>query len=161
MHDRRDLTPPGPSADEVRALVAFVDKTAWWLDDCLTIPGTRFRFGLDAIVGLIPLAGDALALGVSALTITRAARAGVPRGLLLKMGRNVVIDFAGGLLPGIGDVFDAVFKSHRRNFELLRKAYAPMLAPTPPRRRAPLWLRLAGAIAIAAIGYGLWQFVRG
>ncbi len=161
MSDRSDLTPPGPSVDEVRALVAFVDKTAWWLDDCLTLPGTRFRFGLDAIVGLIPLAGDALALGVSALTITRAARAGVPRGLLLKMGRNVAIYFAGGLLPGIGDVFDAVFKSHRRNFELLRKAYAPMLAPLPPRRRAPLWLRLAGAIAIAAIGYGLWQFVRG
>ena len=52
----------GPSVDEVRELVAFVDKTAWWLDDCMSIPGTRFRFGLDAIVGLIPVGGDVLAV---------------------------------------------------------------------------------------------------
>ncbi|MCX7060283.1 MAG: DUF4112 domain-containing protein [Gammaproteobacteria bacterium] len=160
MADRRDMTQPGPSAEKVRELVAFVDKTAWWLDDCLSIPGTRFRFGLDAIVGLIPFAGDALAFGVSALTITRAARAGVPRGVLLRMARNVAIDFAGGLVPGLGDVFDAVFKSHRRNFELLRKEYAPLLAPLTPRRQAPLWLRVAGALGVAAIGYGLWTWMR-
>ena len=160
MAERRDIAQPGPSTEQVRALVAFVDKTAWWLDDCLSIPGTRFRFGLDAIVGLIPFAGDVLAFGVSALTITRAARVGVPRGVLFRMARNVAIDFAGGLLPGLGDVFDAVFKSHRRNFELLRKEYAPMLAPQPPRRQAPLWLRLAGAIGIALIGYGLWSWFR-
>lgn len=160
MVDSRDMTQAGPSADKVRDLVAFVDKTAWWLDDCLTIPGTRFRFGLDAIVGLIPFAGDALAFGVSALTITRAARAGVPRGVLFRMARNVGIDFAGGLVPGLGDVFDAVFKSHRRNFELLRKEYAPMLAPLKPRRQAPLWLRVAGALGVAAIGYGLWTWFR-
>ena len=150
----------GPSVDEVRELVAFVDKTAWWLDDCMSIPGTRFRFGLDAIVGLIPVGGDVLAVSVSALTLTRAARAGVPRGVLFRMARNVVVDFAGGLIPGLGDVFDAVFKSHRRNFELLRKEYAPMLAPLKPRRQAPLWLRLAGAIAVAAISYGLWNWFR-
>jgi hypothetical protein len=160
MADRRDMTQPGPSAEKVRELVAFVDKTAWWLDDCLSIPGTRFRFGLDAIVGLIPFAGDALAFGVSALTITRAARAGVPRGVLLRMARNVAVDFAGGLVPGLGDVFDAVFKSHRRNFELLRKEYAPMLAPLAPRRQAPLWLRVAGALGVAAIGYGLWTWMQ-
>lgn len=160
MADHRDMRQAGPSADKVRELVAFVDKTAWWLDDCLSIPGTRFRFGLDAIVGLIPLAGDALAFGVSALTITRAARAGVPRGVLLRMARNVAIDFAGGLVPGLGDVFDAVFKSHRRNFELLRKEYAPMLAPLAPRRQAPLWLRVAGALGVAAIGYALWTWMQ-
>jgi len=150
-----------PDPEKVRDLVAFVDKTAWWLDDCLSIPGTRFRFGLDAIVGLIPIGGDVLALGVSALTVTRAARAGVPRGVLFRMARNIALDFGGGLIPGLGDVFDAVFKSHRRNFELLRKEYAPMLAPLKPRRQAPLWLRLAGAIGVAAIGYGLWNWFRG
>lgn len=160
MADRPEIPETGPAAEQVRDLVAFVDKTAWWLDDCLTIPGTRFRFGLDAIVGLIPLAGDALAFGVSALTITRAARAGVPRRVLFRMARNVAIDFAGGLVPGLGDVFDAVFKSHRRNFELLRKEYAPILAPPAPRRQAPLWLRVVGALGVAAIGYGLWTWMR-
>lgn len=153
------MSPSTPTQDEIRALVAFVDKTAWWLDDCLTIPGTRFRFGLDAIAGKRDQSGDALAAGVSLLTIGRAARIGVPRGVLFRMGRNVAIDFAGGLIPGLGDVFDAVFKSHRRNFELLRKEYAPMLAPSEPRRQAPPWLRLAGALAIAAIGYGLWRWL--
>lgn len=149
----------GPTPEQVRALVAYCDKAAWWLDDCLTVPGTRFHFGLDAIAGLVPFAGDALAAGVSVLTITRAARIGVPRDVLLRMGRNVAIDFAGGLIPGIGDAFDAVFKSHRRNFALLHKEYAPMLAPIAGRRRAPLWLRVLGGVTIAAIGYGLWHWL--
>ncbi|MDP3294743.1 MAG: DUF4112 domain-containing protein [Nevskia sp.] len=149
----------GPSPEQVRALVAFCDKAAWWLDDCLTVPGTGFHFGLDAIAGLIPFAGDVLAAGVSVLTIGRAARIGVPRSVLLRMGRNVAIDFVGGLIPGIGDAFDAVFKSHRRNFALLHKEYATMLAPIAARRRAPLWLRVAGALAIAAISYGLWRWL--
>jgi hypothetical protein len=150
----------GPSPQAVRELVAFVDKTAWWLDDCLTIPGTRFRFGLDAIIGLLPVAGDVVAAGISALTIARAARAGVPRRVLLTMVRNVVVDFAGGLIPGLGDVFDTLFKSHRRNFELLRREYAALLPEVPPpRRAAPPWLRLAGALGIAAIAYGLWSWL--
>ena len=150
----------GPSPQAVRELVAFVDRTAWWLDDCLSIPGTRFRFGLDAIIGLLPVAGDVVAAGVSALTIARAAHAGVPRRVLLAMVRNVVVDFAGGLIPGLGDVFDAVFKSHRRNFELLRREYATLLpAQAAARRPAPGWLKLAGALAVAAIGYGLWRWL--
>ncbi len=148
----------GPSPEQVRELVAYCDKAAWWLDDCLTVPGTRFHFGLDAIAGLIPFAGDVLAAGVSVLTIGRAARIGVPRGVLLRMGRNVAIDFAGGLIPGIGDAFDAVFKSHRRNFALLHKEYAPMLAPIGVRRRAPLWLRVFGSLTIAAVAYGIWHW---
>lgn len=150
-----------PTQAQVRELVAFCDKTAWWLDDCMNIPLTRFRFGLDALAGLIPFAGDALAAGVSIVTITRAARIGVPRGLLFRMGRNVAIDFAGGLIPGLGDVFDAVFKSHRRNFELLRREYATMLALPEPRRRAPLWLRTLTAAAVAAAIYAAWQWFRG
>ncbi len=57
------------------------------------------------------------------------------------------------------DAFDAVFKSHRRNFALLHKEYAPMLAPIGVRRRAPLWLRVGGALMVAAIGYGLWHWL--
>lgn len=149
-----------PSPQAVRELVAFVDKTAWWLDDCLSIPGTRFRFGLDALIGMVPVAGDVIAAGISALTIARAARAGVPKRVLLTMARNVVVDFAGGLIPGLGDVFDAVFKSHRSNFELLRREYAAVLPEAPlPRRAAPLWLKLIGAVGVAAIGYGLWRWL--
>lgn len=154
----RPLPTTGPSPQAASELVAFVDRTAWWLDDCLSIPGTRFRFGLDAVIGLLPVAGDVIAAAVSALTIARAARAGVPKRVLLTMARNVVVDFAGGLIPGLGDVFDAVFKSHRRNFELLRREYAAVLPPPAAgRETAPWWLKLVGAAGIAAIGYGLWH----
>lgn len=155
----RSAEPPPITAEpaRIRELVAFCDRIAWWLDDCLRIPGTRFRFGLDAIVGLVPLAGDALGFIVSALTLFRAARSGVPKPLLWKMGRNVAIDFFGSLMPVLGDAFDAVFKAHRRNFELLRREYAPMLPDYPKRARAPWLLRVVAALLIAGIGYGLWR----
>jgi len=146
-----------PDAAGARELVAFCDKVAWLLDDCLRIPGTRFRFGLDAIVGLVPLAGDAVGFVVSAATIAKAARAGVSKPLLWKMGRNVAIDFFGSLVPIFGDAFDAVFKAHRRNFELLRKEYAPML-PDYPQRRGPHWaLRVLVALLLAGLGWWGWQ----
>lgn len=150
-----------PTDSEQRALLAYCDRVAWLLDDCLRIPGTRFRFGLDAIVGLVPLAGDALGFALSAWTMVRAARAGVPRPLLWKMGRNVVIDFFGSLVPVFGDVFDAVFKAHRRNFELLRREYGAALPPAAAAKRASTPLRIAAALLFAAIGYGLWRALGG
>ena len=143
--------------ERVRALVRFCDKVAWWLDDCLRIPGTGFRFGLDAIVGVVPIAGDALGFAVSVLTITRAARDGVPRGLLLKMGRNVVIDLLGSLLPVFGDVFDAAFKAHRRNVNLLRRHYAAQLPAEAPRRRAPWFVGALATLAVSALIWTCWQ----
>jgi hypothetical protein len=147
----------GAQADpeRIRALVRFCDRIAWWLDDCLRIPGTRFRFGLDAIVGVLPVAGDALGFAVSALTMVRAARDGVPRSLLLKMGRNVVIDLVGSIVPVFGDVFDAAFKAHRRNVDLLRSHYAAQLPHEAPRRRAP-WL--VGTLATLAVSVLLWSW---
>ncbi len=146
-------------AERIRALVAFCDRVAWLLDDCLRIPGTRFRFGLDAIVGLVPLAGDALGLIVSAATMARAARSGVPKSLLMKMGRNIVIDFFGSLVPVFGDAFDAVFKAHRRNFDLLRKEYAPMLPAYRTRSGAPWPLRVLAAVLLALLSWWLWRLL--
>lgn len=146
-----------PSARQ-RELLAFCDRVAWLLDDCLRIPGTRFRFGLDAVVGLVPLAGDLLGFAVSALTLLRAARAGVPRRLLWAMGRNVAIDFFGSLVPVFGDVFDAVFKAHRRNFELLRRAYG-VAAPAGIAACSRALPRLIAALVLAGIGWGVWRLL--
>lgn len=148
-----------PSEVPMRELLAFCDRVAWLLDDCLRIPGTRFRVGLDAVVGLVPLAGDLLGFGVSALTLWRAHRAGVPRALLLKMGRNVAIDFFGSLVPVFGDAFDAVFKAHRRNFELLRREYAPAMPMRAGGARAPLLLRVLVAVLLAGLAWGLWRWL--
>lgn len=154
---RSRATVPDSAEAPMRELLAFCDRVAWLLDDCLRIPGTRFRVGLDAVVGLVPLAGDLLGFSVSALTLWRAARAGVPRALLLKMGRNVAIDFFGSLVPVFGDAFDAVFKAHRRNFELLRREYAPAMPVRSGGRRAPLLLRLLVAVLLGALAWWAWQ----
>lgn len=155
---RSSLAPAGPDDPSIAALLAFCDRVAWLLDDCVRIPGTRFRIGLDAVVGLVPLAGDLLGFSVSALTLWRAARAGVPRALLMRMGRNVAIDFFGSLMPVFGDAFDAVFKAHRRNFELLRREYAPEM-PARTSARAPLLLRLLLALLLAGLAWGLWRWL--
>jgi hypothetical protein len=155
LPDRKTATDPA----RIKALVAFCDRAAWLLDDCLRIPGTRFRFGLDALIGLFPVAGDAVGFLVSSFTIFRAAQAGVPRRVLTKMGGNMVIDLFGSVVPVIGDVFDTVFKAHRRNFELLRREYA--LPGTAARRRAPLAVRLLGAAIVAGIGWMLWHHFSG
>ncbi|MDB5987577.1 MAG: hypothetical protein JWR16_2630 [Nevskia sp.] len=155
---RQTLAPtPDADSERIRALVRFCDKVAWWLDDCLRIPGTRFRFGLDAIVGVFPVAGDALGFAVSALTMARAARDGVPRSLLLKMGRNVVIDLIGSIVPVFGDVFDAAFKAHRRNVNLLRSHYAAQLPAEAPRRRAPWFVGALATLAVSALLWSAWR----
>jgi len=157
-HTRR-AEPGGPDAKRIRELVAFCNATAWWLDDCLRLPGTNFRLGLDAAVGLIPLAGDVLGFGVSALTMIRALRAGVPRALLMKMGRNVLIDAVGSFIPVIGDVFDTVFKAHRRNFALLREHYADQLPETMPLQRGTRISPIITTLVLIVITYVIARLV--
>lgn len=152
-----EASQPDPRA--LRELLDYCDRMAWWLDDGLRIPGTRFRIGIDAVIGLVPVAGDALGFAISGYSIWRAARAGVPRGLLLKMGRNVLIDFAASTVPVFGDAFDAVFKAHRRNFELLRREYAPAVQAQAPRGGTGLRVLVAVLLAASAAAIG-WLTTR-
>jgi hypothetical protein len=92
---------------------------AWLLDDFIRIPGTNFRIGLDPIIGLIPGIGDGSTTVVSSVILLHGLRAGVPRVVLVRMALNVLINSLGGVIPGIGDLFSAWFKSNRRNVELL------------------------------------------
>ncbi|MGH8048994.1 MAG: DUF4112 domain-containing protein [Chthoniobacterales bacterium] len=92
---------------------------AWLLDDLIRIPGTNFRIGLDPIIGLIPGLGDGSTAVVSSVILLHGLRAGVPRIVLVRMALNVLINSLVGAIPGVGDLFSAVFKSNRRNVELL------------------------------------------
>lgn len=88
------------------------------LDDSVRVPGTDFRVGLDPILGLLPGAGDAVAAGLSLYIVVEAARLGVPYRTIVRMLVNLAIDAAGGSIPVVGTVFDAVWKANRRNVEL-------------------------------------------
>ena len=91
------------------------------LDEAFRIPGTRFRFGIDGIIGLVPGLGDVLA-GLLSLIIPLAAWIrGVPYIALVRMAINLGIGVLVGSVPFFGDVFDIAWKANRRNYQLMRR----------------------------------------
>jgi hypothetical protein len=96
-----------------------LDILAHLLDDCFRIPGTRIRFGVDGIVGLIPAIGDVLAGLASCILIFAAWVRGVPYVTLARMAANLALDVVVGAIPFLGDAFDIAWKANRRNYKLL------------------------------------------
>lgn len=109
-----------------------------WLADLLDsrwrIPGTSWRFGVDAIAGLVPGAGDLVAGLAGLYIISAAARAGVPRHVIVRMVGNIAVDTVVGSVPILGGIFDIAFKSNQRNLRLYAKHARPKADPSsdPP-----------------------------
>jgi len=101
-----------------------IRKIAKLLDTAIGIPGTKIRFGLDPILGLIPGGGDLISAGISAYMIYLAARFGLKSAEIFKMIQNVVIETAIGSIPIAGDIFDAYYKANMRNLEILEQHVA-------------------------------------
>ncbi|MEH1906965.1 DUF4112 domain-containing protein [Nostoc sp.] len=91
------------------------------LDNVITIPGTKIGFGLDPIIGLIPIGGDFLGVMFSSYIILEAARLGVSRATLGKMVLNVIIDGLVGAVPVLGDLFDFAWTANSYNIKLLEE----------------------------------------
>ena len=91
------------------------------MDNAVAIPGTKIRFGLDPILGLLPGGGDTITGGLSAYIVVEAARMGLPREVLYKMVGNILLDSFAGTVPVLGDLFDVGWKSNVKNIELLEK----------------------------------------
>ena len=89
------------------------------LDDIFHIPGTKIRFGLDPIVGLVPGLGDIITGLLSFLIVFAAWQRGLPKIAISRMVANIAIDTLLGSIPIVGDVFDTVWKSNRMNYNLL------------------------------------------
>lgn len=89
------------------------------LDDIFQIPGTKIRFGLDPIVGLVPGLGDIITGLLSFLIVFAAWQRELPRIAILRMVANIGIDTILGAVPIFGDVFDTIWKSNRMNYSLL------------------------------------------
>ena len=96
-----------------------LDHLAGVLDDIFHIPGTKIRFGLDPIVGLVPGLGDIITGLLSFLIVFAAWQRGLPRIALSRMVANIAIDTLVGSIPIFGDAFDTVWKSNRMNYNLL------------------------------------------
>ncbi|MBD0372112.1 MAG: DUF4112 domain-containing protein [Pyrinomonadaceae bacterium] len=98
-----------------------LDQLSRWMDGLFRIPGVGWRFGLDAIIGLIPGVGDTLTSLASFYILAAGVRYRVPKITLLRMGFNIGIDYVLGSVPLVGDLFDAAWKSNQMNMELLRR----------------------------------------
>jgi hypothetical protein len=92
------------------------------LDNIITIPGTQIGVGLDPIIGLLPIGGDALGLILSFYIIMEAAQLGVPVATLGRMVMNVIVDSLVGAIPMLGDLFDFAWRANNYNIILLEAA---------------------------------------
>ena len=142
------LPPEEPSRSQRRS--ASLESRFRWLalimDDFLRVPGTKFRFGLDPIIGLLPGIGDVTSAIVSAIAFVHAARSGVPKILLARMAMNILINELVGIIPGLGDAFSFWFKSNVRNYELLRGYSA-----APARSRRGDWIFVIAFLTLLVV----------
>jgi hypothetical protein len=145
--------PPLVPSDRLKHL----RRLSYWLDEGIGIPGTRIRFGLDPILGLIPGVGDAAGAIMSAAILTEAARRRVPRSVLVRIAANIVLDAALGAVPVAGDLFDVAWKANVRNLALLERHLAePETSARGDRMFAVLLSGAALVVVAAVVGGGAW-----
>lgn len=113
---------PGSAAGS-DARLRWVDQVAHLMDSQFRLPGTNFRFGLDPILGFIPVVGELGTFAISAALIVTMMRHGASRKLVVLMVLNVLLDTVVGSIPIIGNLFDFAYKSNERNVRLLRQHY--------------------------------------
>jgi len=100
-----------------------LDVLAKLMDSKFRVPGTDIRFGLDALIGLVPGAGDLTTFGISGYMLWVMAQNGASGFVLARMILNVLIDTLVGAVPVLGDLFDVAFKSNTRNMRLMEQHY--------------------------------------
>ena len=133
---KKDVTTPfgrssgtryGTASDRVVAESTFedsmarLDALAMLLDSAIRIPGTKIVMGLDALLGLVPVIGDAISGLISSYIIFEARRLGAPRWLIARMAANTTLDTILGSIPILGDVFDLAYKANLKNVNLLKR----------------------------------------
>jgi hypothetical protein len=128
---------------------------ARWLDSRFKIPGTNIRFGLDPLIGLIPVAGDWITGIISLYLILWGIRQDVSSVILVRMGLNIFIDIVIGSIPLFGDLFDVGWKANIRNVRLMEQ-YHSNASSTEHHSRWILWLIGSAIIVIVA---GLLFFI--
>ena len=150
-------------AERFRAAERRIGRVTHALDELVGIPGTPVRVGLDPVVGLIPVVGDAVAAVVGIWVIGEAARFGIPRVVLARMAVNLVIDLVIGAVPILGDLYDVAFRSNSRNLALFRRHALEPDASTRGDQAffAGLLLLLVGFVwlILTAIG-AVWQVLQ-
>jgi hypothetical protein len=161
----RHLTPaPRPRWPALSPVARRVERVVHLLDSAVRVPGTKFRLGLDPILGLVlPGVGDAVGGFVSLGVLFLAVQYRVPAPIIGRMVVNIAVDSAVGGIPVVGDVFDFGWKANERNFELMTLHRGDL-----PKRGAPIayWFSVIGllvvglACVIAPIALVVWLIMQ-
>lgn len=125
-----------------------------WMDTMFEVPGLGVRFGLDSLLGLIPGVGDVATSMVSLYILQAAARSQVSRVTMARMGANLLVDWAIGSLPVVGDLFDVYWKANVRNVKLLEHHLDanPNVQKKARRSDALFFAGLLGVLLLAFLG---------
>jgi hypothetical protein len=117
---------PRETADELESDLQQARILATLMDSQFEFAGVKF--GLDSLIGLVPVIGDTLAALVGTYPIYLARKYRLGRTLEMRMWANLAIDYFGGIVPVVGDAFDVAFKANLKNLALLERAVAKKTA---------------------------------
>ena len=121
------------------------------LDSAIEIPGTNLKVGLDPLLGLLPVVGDAPATAASAYVVAEAAALGAPRATLARMCLYLLVDAVFGSVPLVGDAFDVLWRANDRNVRLLE---ARLVDPRGDTRDRRVVVALGTAVFVAVLAVG-------
>ncbi|MDQ8194466.1 DUF4112 domain-containing protein [Coraliomargarita sp. SDUM461004] len=122
MNSDQDIPELDPYEDVYSARLRRIEKLAHLFDARFEIPGTKIRFGWDAIIGVLPGVGDTVTLLPQLYLLIEALRLKLGAAVIFRMFMNVLIDWVVGTIPILGDLFDVAFKSNLRNAKLVAEA---------------------------------------
>ena len=153
--DRPAVTRRSTRTDDHRSrALAEVSALAWLLDNSIPVPGTGGRrFGIDAIIGLVPGVGDMVSGAIGLVVVWRGSRMGLPRVVVARMLLNTLLDLAIGAVPVLGDAFDLWFKANTRNLGLMRRHLEEADRSTGADWAAILVLLAAVVGVVVALGW--------
>jgi len=154
-----------PARSERADVERSLEQLSRAMDGLFRIPGTGWRIGLDALVGLIPGVGDFATTAVSLYILAAGVRYRVPKVTLLRMASNIAVDYLLGAVPIVGDIFDAAWKSNQMNVELLKQRAS--VSPEEARHgRLSDWLFLAVIVLglllllVGSLAVSLWLLMQ-
>ena len=140
---------PPRQLDSARAVARLLDRS-------FRIPGTSLRFGLDPILGLLPVGGDVLAALGSGWILYVAWRNGAPAGMIGRMLGNVLVDTLVGAVPVVGDLFDAGWQANARNVAMLERWLGAEGSQHPHRPAILVGIVVALLLLVAGVVGLVW-----
>lgn len=114
----KDLPGMGNDPMAVRARVEALERI---LERAFVFPGTKIPFGLDSVIGLVPVLGDLVTAFMGAYMVWEGRNLGMSKWQLIRMTANIGIDTAIGAIPFVGDAFDLVWRSNSKNLLIIKK----------------------------------------